>query len=67
MVAAAKPLSTEELHWGHYRQMGLNILLTNLLGNLNYAAEGSPEHSGYRARIDGPLKTLRRPAVAPRG
>jgi len=47
----------------HYRQMGLNALLTSL--KLNYAAQGSPECARYRARIDEPPKTLRRSAVAP--
>jgi hypothetical protein len=46
----------------HYRQMGLNALLTSL--KLKYAAQGAPECARYRARIDEPPKTLRRSAVA---
>jgi vacuolar-type H+-ATPase catalytic subunit A/Vma1 len=47
----------------HYRQMGLNALLTSL--KRYYAARGSPECARYLARIDEPPKTLRRSAVPP--
>jgi V/A-type H+-transporting ATPase subunit A len=39
--------------------------LTGLLKNLNYAAQGSPEYTAYRAQIDELVKTLGRPAAAP--
>jgi hypothetical protein len=63
-VGGTRSLDLHENHLGeHYRQMGLNALLTSL--KLNYAAQGSPECDRYRARIDEPPKTLHRSAVAP--
>jgi len=64
LLPGTRSLNLRENHIGeHYRQMGLNALLTSL--KLNYAAQGSPECARYRARIDEPPKTLRRSAVAP--
>jgi hypothetical protein len=61
-LTGARSLDLHENHIGeHYRQMGLNALLTSL--KLNYAAQGSP--AMHRAQIDEPPKTLCRSAVAP--